>query len=121
MWDGTLLWCNSWQSLGQSLLIFSRSPCKRHSSVWNRLFGPPGQFLCEQSCWCLTCLDVGLTRVTRHNILEDGVLHSHRRENHRSYKKRFVWGMTYMDEINLVLYVGQTGYLLKVYKNIKYI
>jgi hypothetical protein len=27
-----------------------------------------------------------LTRATRHNIPEDAILHSHRRENHKSYK-----------------------------------
>jgi hypothetical protein len=26
-----------------------------------------------------------LTKATRHNIPEDGIFHSHRRENHKSY------------------------------------
>jgi hypothetical protein len=33
-----------------------------------------------------------LTRVTRHNIPEDTILRSHRRENLKSYKIRFVQG-----------------------------
>jgi hypothetical protein len=32
----------------------------------------------------------GLTRATRRNIPEDGILHSHRRENLKSYKN-FCW------------------------------
>jgi hypothetical protein len=30
------------------------------------------------------------TRATRRNILEDGILHSHRRENSKFYKKKMV-------------------------------
>jgi hypothetical protein len=32
-----------------------------------------------------------LTRATRRNILEDAILHSDRRENFKSYKKREDW------------------------------
>jgi hypothetical protein len=32
-----------------------------------------------------------ITRATRRNIPEDGVLHSHRRENLKSYKERKVF------------------------------
>jgi hypothetical protein len=34
-----------------------------------------------------------LTRATRRNILEDGILHSHRRENLKSYKALTGWAL----------------------------
>jgi hypothetical protein len=34
-----------------------------------------------------------LTRATRHNISEDGILHSHRRENHKSYIALIGWAL----------------------------
>jgi hypothetical protein len=34
-----------------------------------------------------------LTRATRRNNPEDTILHSHRRENLKSYKTRFIWRM----------------------------
>jgi hypothetical protein len=34
-----------------------------------------------------------LTRATRHNIPEDAMLHSHRRENLKSYEVLFLWAL----------------------------
>jgi hypothetical protein len=36
---------------------------------------------------------VVLTRATRRNIQEDTILHSHRRENLKSYRKKLVFGL----------------------------
>jgi hypothetical protein len=36
-----------------------------------------------------------LTRTTRHNVPEDAILHSHRRENLRSYKREFASELYY--------------------------
>jgi hypothetical protein len=34
-----------------------------------------------------------LTRATRHHVLEDGILHSHRRENLKSYIELSGWAL----------------------------
>jgi hypothetical protein len=36
-----------------------------------------------------------LTRATRHNIPEDGILYSHRRENLKSFKSKTYYGIYY--------------------------
>jgi hypothetical protein len=56
VWDGALLWCNSQffvtKILVEVFAIFHTVTVKHHSSMWNWLFGLPGQIHCEQSPWC---------------------------------------------------------------------
>jgi hypothetical protein len=42
-----------------------------------------------------------LTRPTRRNIQEDGILHSHRRENRKSYNKYYVYLYTHYTHVQM--------------------
>jgi hypothetical protein len=43
--------------------------------------------------WRVALVTLVLTIVTRHNIPEDGILHSHRRENLKSYIALTGWAL----------------------------
>jgi hypothetical protein len=45
-----------------------------------------------------------LTRATRHNIPKDGVIHSHRRENLKSYITLTGWDQWWRNNVSPVMY-----------------